>query len=478
MERKAWETKVCLLLLHLLVVHMCIFFGYCILNNDSFIFDKLIHSAIMAIDISNDRIGIALAYHRKQAFPIIEESDQQYKSDSTDINNTTSGTTSITALPPIPYMSSLPYHPSYAFLHHHRPEGLNVIRDLDRVNRTMQVADQLAQLAIDRKVKGILVRWPGDLASAVSGVESNVESTTRQVEEDQLLLPNIDTTNRAGGRKSDGSMGYMRGRILYMLDACCTSHGHAQTNNKLSEPLLVEGSRPFALWDTSASEQEWIRYEQENRTHSNQATNMHPQIPRKQDKYGNSLTEMDFWGRAAIFGNQPPQPTQGKFRYASKQIYPGYKVSTRFGFVAEENRPKNQQLHNENNFDTLDENGPRMKQQFQGSLSAMHALYDFVTDNVQGRIILPSWVASASRKARSRPQEVSNDYKDERILAQTGGGSRSGLPDLNASEVVDGNNSNLNVAKASPQMTNKKTNGLANLVQMPKRKARRREKRS
>ena len=429
----------------------------------------------MAIDISNDRIGIALAYHRKQAFPIEDSDQQQYESDSTDINNTTSGTTSITALPPIPYMSSLPYHPSYAFLHHHRPEGLNVIRDLDRVNRTMEVADQLAQLAIDRNVKGILVRWPGDLASAVSGVESNIQSTTKQVVEDQLLLPNIDTNDRDGGSKSDGSMGYMRGRILYMLDACCTSHGHAQTNNKLSEPLLVEGSRPFALWDTSASEQEWIRYEQEN---SNQATNMHPQIPRKQDKYGNSLTEMDLWGRAAIFGNQPPQPTHGKFRYSSKQIYSGYKVSTQFGFVAAENRPKNEQLQNENNFDSLDENGPRMRQQFQGSLSAMHALFDFVTDNVEGRIVLPSWVASSSRKARSRPEEISNGHKDESILAQIGGGLRSGLPDHDASEIVDGNKSNLHIAKASPQMTNKKPNGLASLVQMPKRKARRREKRS
>lgn len=431
-------------------------------------------SAIMAIDISNNRIGIALAYHRKQPFPI-EAPGHQYKSDSTDIDNSTSGTTTITALPPIPYMSSLPYHPSYAFLHHHRPESLNVIRDLDRVNRTMEVADQLAQLAIDRKVKGILVRWPGDLASAVSGVESNAESTTRQVGEDELLLPNIDTNNRAGGSKSDGSMGYMRGRILYLLDACCTNHGHAQTNIKSSEPLLVEGSRPFALWDTSASEQEWIYYEQENITHSNQATNMHPQIPRKQDKYGNSLTEMDLWGRAAIFGNQPPQPTQGKFHYASKQYKIGYKVSTQFGFVAGEKRPKNQQLHNENNFDSLDENGPRM---MMGSLSAMHALYDFVTDNVQGRIVLPSWVASASKKARSRPQEVSNEYDDESVLAQTSGGLRSVLPDHNGSDVVGGNKSNLYVAKASPQMTNKKTNGLASLVQMPKRKARRREKRS
>ena len=127
----------------------------------------MFHSAIMAIDIANHHIGIALAYYRQLKASAQQELDHSTETESTsrendmnmdsDSNNHVAVTTSITALPPIPYMSSDPYHPSYAFLHHHLPG----VRNLDRVDRTMEVADQLAQLAIDRKVKGILVRWPG-----------------------------------------------------------------------------------------------------------------------------------------------------------------------------------------------------------------------------------------------------------------------------------------------------------------------------
>jgi hypothetical protein len=40
----------------------------------------------------------------------------------------------------------------------------------------MEVVDQLALLAKDRKVKGILVHWPDDLASAVSGSGGGIGS--------------------------------------------------------------------------------------------------------------------------------------------------------------------------------------------------------------------------------------------------------------------------------------------------------------
>lgn len=255
-------------------------------------------SAIMSIDISNHQIGIALAYHRHQTLP--QDTDTNENGPET---NNVAITTSLTALPPIPYMSNDPYHPSYAFLHHHRPETKNTIRSLDRVERTIEVADQLAQLAIDRKVKGILVRWPGDLASAVSGGGSHTESS-RDAEEGQLLFhvdANRKNNSMVGNAKSDGSMGYMRGRILYVLDVACSSHGHNKSSVP-SEPLLKEGLRPFALFDTSVSEQNWIAYQQQ----SNHYKPAHPQLPKKQDKYGNSHTEMDPWGRAAIFGNQPP----------------------------------------------------------------------------------------------------------------------------------------------------------------------------
>ena len=64
----------------------------------------------MAIDITNDHIGIALAYHQPQS--LSNESKERYNKSNVSI------ATSITALPPIPYMSNQPYHPSYAFLNH------------------------------------------------------------------------------------------------------------------------------------------------------------------------------------------------------------------------------------------------------------------------------------------------------------------------------------------------------------------------
>jgi len=430
------------------------------------------HSAAMAIDITNNCIGIALAYHRQHDIPNREVSSRQIAESENNTDDNIS-TTSIVALPPIPYLSSDPYHPSYAYLHHHRQESLNNVRDLDRVERTLEIADQLAQLAIDRQVRGILVRWPGDLASTVSGGETKENEQTSQVEEGDLLLPNIQENNIACNTKklADGSMGYMRGRILYVLDKCCSSHGHAKTNNPSSlEPLLVEGNRPFALWDTSISEQNWISYEQEN-NHS-KPKNAHPRIPKRQDKYGNSLSEMDLFGRAAIFGNQPPDPQQGKHRFSSKQQYSGYRVSAQFGSVAKNEISKSQQSLNEN-FDSFDIES--RTNQFQGSLSAMHSLYDFVTEHLQGRVILPTWASSTSSSSvssgRAKSQVLNEGLFAEKnkntIIA-----SQSNKEESRKTEAALHRNT-----ASSPITANKQTNGLASLVQIPKRKGRRREKR-
>jgi len=419
----------------------------------------------MAIDITNNCIGIALAYHRQHDVPNREVSSQQIaeSENNTDDNNST---TSIVALPPIPYLSSDPYHPSYAFLHHHRQESSNNVRGLDRVERTLEIADQLAQLAIDRQVRGILVRWPGDLASTVSLGEKENEQTS-QVEEGDLLLPNIQENNIAGNTKklADGSMGYMRGRILYVLDKCCTSHGHAKTNNTL-EPLLIEGNRPFALWDTSISESNWISYEQEFRN-STKSKNKQPRIPKRQDKYGNSLTEMDLFGRAAIFGSQPPDPQQGKHRFSSKQQYSGYRVSTQFGSVAKNEMSKSQQSLNEN-FDSFDIES-RMNQ-FQGSLSAMHSLYDFVTEHLQGRVILPTWASSSSVSSGRAKSQVLNGGLFAEKNKNTTIASQSKEESRKTEAALGKTASSTIIAKKQP-------NGLASLVQIPKRKGRRREKR-
>ena len=421
----------------------------------------------MAIDITNNCIGIALAYHRQHDIPNREVSSQQIAESENNTDDNIS-TTSIVALPQIPYLSSDPYHPSYAFLHHHRQESLNNVRDLDRVERTLEIADQLAQLAIDRQVRGILVRWPGDLASTVSGGEKENEETS-QVEEGDLLLPNIQEINIASNTKklADGSMGYMRGRILYVLDKCCTSHGHVKTNNAL-EPLLVEGNRPFALWDTSISEQTWISYEQENK-HS-KSKNAQPRIPKRQDKYGNSLTGMDLFGRAAIFGNQPPDPQQGKHRFSSKQQYSGYRVSTQFGSIAKNEMTKSKQSLNEN-FDSFDIES-RMNQ-FQGSLSAMHSLYDFVTEHLQSKVILPTWASTSSSSVSSG--RAKSQVLNEGLFAEKNNNttiaSQSKEESRKTEAALDRKTAN------SQTKANKQTNGLASLVQMPKRKGRRREKR-
>jgi hypothetical protein len=353
----------------------------------------------------------------------------------------------------------------------------------------MEVADQLAQLAHDRDVHGVLVRWPGDLASAISGGGKREESTMREVEEGQLLSPTIERIRGGGGVKSsqphsDGSMGYMRGRILYLLDKCIASHGHNE-NSVHSEPLLIEGSRPFALWDTSHHERDWITYHQQQSKLNNPAG---PLIPKKMDKYGNSLTEMDLFGRAAIFGNQPPLPQQGKHYYSSKQRYYGYSVSSQFepGRTADdENGARSSPLLRNENFDSPYDNEGRMNQ-FQGSLSAMHALYDFTKENLQGRIALPPLWGSTSASASSNRRKEQGGGFDEGLFDTKKRSIRSGLSDATltaASEKPtadanvnhdDNNNNDSQVSDTSPHVHNKVHNGLATLVQMPK--ARRRGK--
>mmetsp|Transcript_15675 Transcript_15675/g.33116 ORF Transcript_15675/g.33116 Transcript_15675/m.33116 type:complete len:467 (-) Transcript_15675:85-1485(-) len=439
-------------------------------------------SAIMAIDITNRQIGVALAYHRRQTSldDTLPEHPHAYNSGSSrslfNSDNSPAITTTLTALPPIPYMSYDPYHPSYAFLHHHRCREADATRRLAREDRTMEVADQLAQLATDRNVKGVLIRWPGDTASAVSSGETNEEASS-DVAEGHLLLPSDENRRNGIGAShitSDGSMGYMRGRILYVLDKCCTGHGHNQ-NNIPSDPLLVEGARPFALFDTSVSERSWIIHQQKNKY----AKAVRPIIPERRDKYGNTVTEMDLWGRAAIFGNQPPQPQQGKFHYSSKQQYTGYRVSSQFGSV--DNRKGVTQSGNEN-FDCLHDNESRMDQ-FQGSLSAMHALYDFATENLQGRIVLPqSWVSSPVSISGNTRSEMRFDDKytlgDDSERQNNARKSRLGLTDVTSmrpgkkSSVPSANNKD-----GDNTIMNNKTNGLVTLAEMPRRKSRRRGKR-
>jgi hypothetical protein len=381
----------------------------------------------MAIDITNQHIGIALAYHRQKSTPPSSstyQSSGSHASESSSVDNTENDTdknyaaiaTSITPLPPIPYMSDHPYHPSHAFLHHHQPETADMPRCLDRLERTIEVADQLAQLAINRQVKGIVVRWPGELASAVGGSDdlASAESTRGAEEEGNLVFSTTTAKNnrRSIGVKNmnDGSNGYMRGRILYLLDKCCTRHGHAHTSIHM-EPLLVEGSRPFTLFDTSVSERDWIVCEQPTYSHSRQKDTI---MIKSRDKYGNSITGMDLWGRSPIFGNQPPQPQQGKFYYSSMETTnSAYMVSSRFELGIEcgnDGSELKQSQHCNSNFDGLRENTVSRVQQFRGSLSAMHTLCDFAKEHLKGRIVLPVWASTSySTSSNTRSEAPQND---------------------------------------------------------------------
>lgn len=350
-------------------------------------------SAILCIDVTNQQIGLSLAYYRQQVPPrtaSLFDSNAENNNKSEGVSN--SATTLITPLPPIPYMSNKPYHPSYAFLHRPELDEQQATTSLRRKERTLEIANQLAHLAMQREINGILIRWPGDLGGVVcASTTSNNEEVSKNREEDQLLLSledggvSSDTAQaEAVHEHGDGSMGYLRGRILYLLDSCCSSHGHNETKVS-SEPFLKEGVRPFALWDTSNSEQEWVLSQQHKSTLSN---------ANRVDKYGNSFTETDAFGRSAIFGNHPPKPTQGQFRYSSKQLHYGYRVSCEFGSSnAASVKPPPSATHRDN-FDSFQDSESYLKQ-FEGSLAAMHALYEFATVHLNGRITLPSWVSTS-----------------------------------------------------------------------------------
>jgi hypothetical protein len=457
----------------------------------------------MAIDITNHHIGIALAHHQPQSL-----SNGNEKQNS---NGNTAIATSITALPPIPYMSNQPYHPSYAFLHRHRRprEGTDCISTrarggFDRVQRTMEVADQLALLATERKVKGILVRWPGNLASAVSDGDcgsdrgnQSLESITRQreFEEGTFHFRSSQTDDRTmvgttapaevfrENIKSEGSMGYMRGRILYVLDKCTAYRGRDETNEPSLGPLLGEATRPFALFDTSVTEQNWIVRDRECASDKN-----NPYISQARtrvDKYGNSLTELDLWGRCPVYGNQPPPPHHGKYYFSSKEKYSGYRVSSNFlgvrngdegGGDGERADKITRSIRMDDNFDSLHDNDlSGMLNQFQGSLSAMHALYDFVDDNLKGRIALPSWALTSTSYPSFRTNNQEPFEQCENVVGyHRAAMSKRSVPGASEDAAALTTSAAPLVRKATIMENddNHRRNVSTSLVQMPKRKYR------
>ena len=449
----------------------------------------------MAIDITNHHIGIALAYYRQQLSPPSSahpsyENHESIHSDNDDMmcNSPALIATSITPLPPIPYMSDRAYHPSYAFLHHHPPEGArhnNMPRCLDRLERTIEVADQLAQLAISRQVKGIVVRWPGELACAVGDGDLSGTGSTREAEEGKLLFSSTTASTRNIGRGAglkiitDGSMGYMRGRILYLLDKCCTRHGHGHTNVHM-EPLLMEGSRPFTLFDTSVSEMNWIIREQPRTDSRNSRQNDMQQTYNKgRDKYGNSVMEMDLWGRCPTFGNHPPQPQQGKYYYSSMETNSGYSVSRQFILGINDGiesgaKPSSHRRHNGNNFDGLPTENESRGKQFHESLAAMHTLCGFVKEHLpKSRIVLPVWASTTYAATPSNTTiPTALELQNERGWMHGSDSEIESLPD-DISSHLSKSSSKTKV----PDLQIKQPKAAISLAQLPIRKATHRSKR-
>jgi len=241
----------------------------------------------MAIDIKDDCIGVALAYHRQ-----VKQSSKRGNSEWDDCGTTTIATTSINPLPPLPYMSRDPHHPSYAFLRMYRPsKGVDgMYPKPNRLERTLEVAVQLAQLSTQRSVKSVLVRWPGDGAAIGFGGVLRSENIEWIKGVDQELL--AEFRMKSGYKVSlRDTYGYQRGRILHVLDQCC---GGVAGHNASSHSLLMEGSRLFALWDTP-DDQKLVTLP----SPSNQCEVHHSSFKSNDrlDKYGNSIAEIDQWGR-------------------------------------------------------------------------------------------------------------------------------------------------------------------------------------
>ena len=316
----------------------------------------------MAVDIKDECIGIALAYHRQ-----VKQRGNEGNSDW-DADNGTIATTSINPLPPLPYMSRDSHHPSYSFLRMYRPfKGVDgMYPKPERLERTLEVAVQLAQLSTQRSVKSILVRWPGDGAAiGFGGVlrSENIE-WIKGVDHDLLAEFRMNSGYKVSLRDT---YGYQRGRILHVLDQCC---GGIAGHNASSHSLLMEGSRLFALWDTPDDQKLVTLPSRVDPSHQCEVHHSSFKSNDRLDKYGNSIAEIDQWGRAPIFG-MPPVCNQKKI-----PIKPSVPIGSSFS------EPQFDQFHD----------AEAKIDQLKDSFSAMLTLKDFAQTHLEGRVALPSWV--------------------------------------------------------------------------------------
>ena len=134
------------------------------------------------------------------------------------------------------------------------------------------------------------------------------------------------------------------------------------------------------------------------------------------------------------------------------------------------------------NFDDSlhDDDLSRTLNQFQGSISAMHALYDFANENLRGRIALPSWASSSSlssfRTSHQGPLEQHenvvgyNRTTTSRIIEPGQLDVDASLSPSASQRVSKLTNTEDDDSRSAP--TKKSNNLLATLVQTAKRKNR------
>lgn len=441
----------------------------------------------MAIDVTNHHIGVALAHHSPQNEEFQHQYHRQNNHSSSSSSSFTSGsspssnfqyvesiynhnqeenlaslfgiqtTTTITPLPPIPYMSHRPYPQSSTSRYSHRLVAGMPTRP-PRLAHTLEIAQRLRDLAVEHDVNGVLVRWPGGgsgsgmMTGRAVGFE---EELVREMEEGRLLSLQQQQELKEGQRESDdagnavdnfdlvgknshwryvdeeGTMGYRRGRVLYFLDKCCmtdksnsvNTSGKSNNNSNRDVPaFLSDGARSFAFWDSSFHEHKWMHsrivsqngiqtrhQQQQQRQH--QYHHLTAPIERV-DRYGNSLTAVDQWGRAPIFGMPPEdlllrfrkhredqaqkknsqqqqQNDRGSFYYSSKHQFAGYHDGYEEKMIREEGKQKRyERLLDRSACNGRDE----CLEQYEGSLPAVYSLHEFARMHLRSRILLPCWV--------------------------------------------------------------------------------------
>lgn len=326
-----------------------------------------------------------------------------------------------------------------------------------RIERTMEVALQLAQLASQRNVKSVLVRWPG--GGAALGLGGRIQTNQNGVEGGLLSGLQMNIGHKV---TFHNTLGYQRGKILYVLDKCCGVYGH---NASTSSTLLMENSRPFALWDTSDDHELITLSSRLDPTQSCEVPHSTFRNTDRLDKYGNSIAEMDQWGRAPIFGMPPDYTWKHHAQNNRTQV------------------PSSGLLSSEPQFDQFHDAEAKIDQ-LKGSFAAMLTLRDFARIHLGGRVALPAWVQlhedSVDNEGRARvsaqtDSEVHVGYRKQDWRSNNTDEASTKVNDLRImSEDQTGRREVAPKREVSDRPKQESRGNLATLVQLPRKRRRNR----